>query len=137
MQSNYFLSMKSARAAIIRARLNTLKEQTREAYHQAQEETRAARFIGGELASFSEVETEYTRAQEEVTHLWTRIESLSFRLSMVQEPVCTFCGGTWGVITRDRHAFWCHTSGSNTGGLFLVLWLLLCPRALRGLFQPS
>ena len=120
MQSNYLLSMKSARAAIIRARLGALKEQTWKAYHQAQENERAAWFIGNELADFSEVETEVTSAQEQVTRLWKRIESLSFRLSMVQEPVCAFCGGTWGLsqevdmrfgVTRKqavrKGCFWC------------------------------
>lgn len=97
MQNTYLVGMKSERSAIIRARLETLQEKTLQAYYQAQDDERAAWFIGDELVGFSEAENQILQAEERVKQLWKQIETLSFRLSLVLEPACKFCGSTWGL----------------------------------------
>lgn len=97
MQRTYFLSMKSERAARIRAQLVYLQAEAWKAYERAQDAERAAWFLDGDLASFEEVADRVLQADEQVALCWKRIEQLSFRLSLHQEPMCAFCESTWGL----------------------------------------
>lgn len=115
---NYLVNLKSERAGIIRARLTDLREKTWQAYHQAQDEEREAWFIGNEIPEFSEIEEQVLKAQEQVKRLWNRIEAISFRLSLVTEPACKFCGTTWGLSQELDFRFGVSLAEAKRAGCF-------------------
>lgn len=102
MVNNYFLNLKGPKASAIRERLKALKERTLQAHMQAQHDLKRAYFEGlknvesGQV-EYASAEARVFEAEERVYNLEKQLENLSFRLSLVTEPTCRYCGSTWGL----------------------------------------
>lgn len=113
MQSNYFLAMKSERAALIRTRLEKLQTETAQAYSEISTTLAKHYRIGHETPIMRTFQSAKEQIETQLLNIW-------FRLSLVTEPECKFCGSTWGLspeidlrygVTFQQAAragcFWC------------------------------
>lgn len=127
--NTYFVAMKGERAGTIRARLAALREKTLQELGAAREQDKAndIAYWNMPLADFSHEEEIEAFLQgtmwpvhDKIYQLERRLEAISFQLSLVTEPVCSFCGETWGLsqvvdmrfgVTREQAiragCFWC------------------------------
>lgn len=101
----YFLSMKSERAGIIRKRLTARLTTAYEELRQAEEEAARAWLTHHaldpdgdlDLTAVEDIAEPVQLAEQRVYQIWKQIEHLKFRLSLVTEPSCRFCGDHDGL----------------------------------------